>query len=699
VSIVVSKAVDELGNSYELGLNGFLTKLNPSQVVQWSIDATVQPTLGQFVFPNNIALDKNKNVWVAYNSDFDVKQYDGTNGAPLATLTNVPADALTVTSTGDFLIAYDSTAATAWKVRIGSLATEATYDLTDNDPNLSTPAHKQYQITSSVNNHAFVTAYSGGTAKIFEIDYYDDQVACYDLGITNPPSTSFCDNNGRIWVSDITGNIARWDEIAKEVDRIFFTVDPGVRGYATALTIDPTTGFLHLQDDGSFADEGRRYQLVRQVDGTIASSTDTEDVAPLTGDIFGFHFENIVLSDVTPTPPVPVVNTALITATVTPAGRVVVTGLPGAITDGDVVEILQGLSLVASPTLNADGSFSYRSSAGFGNPAGGENLDIKGKNTLYATESTQTVVTTVRDLGAPQITFITGSELVKDEDTFIKFGLRDNLGNPITGSTTPASGDFVLRIKDDQTGLFWNGSSYVADDGEYLTFSYDGFGDQNSVEVAVDTLGQVSIYMDEPEFGFFSALDGFVISDRGGNALQSQIDQIQSDVTSLVNDPSIVWLTSLSNLTDIDTVGGFLLQRLDRMIAIMQLLQARVSPVREVTAEGITVDIDPICVRKGDTPLITIRVLDPVTRQGVDINGAEVRFVAGPFPSGAPIVIDKVASVSSVEMGNTGTATLQLESSDTATADDYAAEVVVTFPGGKKLTSKIFVFQIADTIS
>jgi hypothetical protein len=694
VPLIVSTAIDSNGDLLELDELGILTKTTAGPSVAWSVDISVQVTPGNFVFPNMIAIDINDDIWAVYDGQLDTKVFNNATGAEDFAIAGTAADAIVITKDNDYGLAYDSATGQLYRIRGIDKVLDYTFDLPTMLASYEAPQYYVSSLASGLNDLAFIPAFINGGLCLVEIDYIDKTASLYDIGTANPPAAAIADNNDHVWIVDILGSIIRWDQIQKEVEQVFFTIDPGLLGHPQILTITDA-GDLYLQDDGSYGNAGCRIQYIDAVTGEVVLVSDGLFVGPITGDALGYHLNKIVRVNVAPTPVTPVVDNSKLTATGTPAGVVSITGLPGAIDDADVVEVLDNaLSVVATPTLNADGSFSWKSSSGTGSPTAGDNYTVRAKNTTWTTQADQLKTTVLRDLGTFTPEFITGTEIPANEPTRVKIGLRDGSNNPITAVSL-----FYLKVKNDQTGQFWNGSSYVADDGDYLALTHD-VGDQSYIELTIPTEGQVSIYLDEPEFGQqFVAIDGFVVSDIDFGTISNQLDMVQSDLDDLTNDPSSVWLSSAAKMLSAGTIGNFITNKLDRVLSLSNVILSKVIPPQDIYVEDIVASILPVEVKKGTTPNIVIRVLDKTTRQPRDLNGATVTFLAGAFPGGTPIVINKEATVSSTEAGLCGVAELQLDTADTSQVGEYIAEIVVVFAGGTVLKAGGMIFSIAETLS
>lgn len=693
MAVTVSLAKDHSGNAYTLFSDGVLEKRNSSNALLWSQQTRQEPTPGAFVYANSITLDIGTNPWLTYDDALDIVVRNQSTGAVLGTVLGTPAAAMTVLAGGDFMYAISSSLGILHEINASTMVVNRVFDL-----NVLVPAYVKgwfvSQITSSATGRVYIGALIGpvGEAQLSAIVKFDPTGAgaftAFLLGGAAVPVPAVSSNvSNQVYACDLHGRVYRFLESSSSVDFVYNPASPnGVVDWITFSSGQEPT----LVDDGTFASSGRKTRAINPANGDQVSSSVAAEKGNISGDYLAYHHNSITRINVAPSPVVPAVDGAKISVFVKTNGTLTFTGKPGAVTNGITAEcrISAGPILVGTATVNADGSFSVTSGLAVGNPVGGESVSVTAVN--GAQTAVYNTASAVRNLPvAFDVPFMTSGLVAAGVSTRLKARITDTAGGAFT---TPGAGKIpVFRLKRDSDGKWFNGGSFVSDNGDYLQGANDASGEFWYVDVTLPagTAGSLSLIIkDSPPY--FSGL--FATAEP---ASQVTLLSVQAVLGELNAKTDIAFGAPAAEFTDPSTIGGFLFERVvDIQKNVRRLLKGAVG-IRAVVVESILADVSTQSVPKGSTPSVDIAVYDEERRFPVDISGATVELKMKQNLSSSVLVVNQPAEILS---GEDGMARAKLTAADTAVARRLIAQVVAVIPGVGTLVSPSFFFDVTESV-
>lgn len=683
---VISQLLDELGNFYLLKDDGILEKRDPDNALLWSQQTRQEPTVGTFVYANRIALDADNDLWLTFSDALNVEVRSGATGLHDSEVLATPADVIVPNAGGTRLFALSTSRGVLYEINQVDAQLIRSFDLTAYISNYVKGVYCA-QITSSHTGKIYFPALVGEVAAVKKAALVrfdpagDGAFFCYVIPepYDTPILAVSADVTGLIYASTLHGALWRFTESA---EAFYATYAPaGAAGVVTIVTFTNNDEPV-LVDDGSFTGT-QKTRIVDPANGDLLSSVDGAEAGALTGDPLGYHHIKLTRINLPPIPVIPAINAAKLAVYVKADGTITFTGAPGAVTDTLSVEcrLTAGPTLVGTATPNTDGSFSVTSAPGVANPAG-EAVSITAVN---GSESTPVNTTSEpRDLPAgydiPQQTF----GLVW---TGVSFRLKAKVldgGSPVA----PAPGVFpIFRVKRDSDGKWFNGSIFVADNGDYLVPAYDTDGEFWYADVTLpsDEAGTGSfIIKDSPPY-----FQPIVFTPPVADA--ETLEAIHAAVTSQGNAFGAI----VGQFTDPNTVGGWLFERINSIQKDVRRVAYGLQGARNVVIESILADVSSQATPKGSTPTLRVTVFDADRRFPVDITGAKVWLKAKLNLTSGVLAIDRAGSVVD---GQTGQADIKLTAADTATVQQLTAQIVLDIPGTGVLLSQAFTFEITDSV-
>lgn len=693
---IVSQAVDELGNLYFLKDDGILEKRSPSNTLLWSQQTRQEPTTGNFVFANHAALDLDNNVWLTYSDVLNIQVRSGATGLLVVEVLGTASNVLVSQTGGANLYALSTSRGILYEIPRSTKVLGRSIDLSEKVPGYNDGVFAT-QIASSLSEDIWLAGLIGpvGEDKTAALIRFDPAgtgaFTCHPMtGVLNVPVVAVgADDAGFIYASTLHGTLFRFNEDVS-VNAFDASYDPLAPGGVTNIVSFTNDNNLVLVDDGTFAFAGQKTRFVSRADGFTLSSLSSSSVGTIQGDPLGYHHIKLTRINVPPVPITPIADSNKLDVFVKPDGTISFTGRPGATFDALSIQCIRDavpLTPVGTVVPNPDGSFSVTSAPGTGAPAG-EPCTIKLIN--GATVVSVGINSQPRSLPvAFDVQFQTSGFALTGQTTRLKAKITDGVSGPVVGPTPTQFP--IFRLKRDSDGKWFNGTSYVADNGDYLQPSFDVDGQFwfADVDLPSDTVGHATFLVkDSPPY-----TTNLILLPEISN--QATLTQVQSVVNELNNRVDIAFGAPAGSFTDPATIGGFLLEKINDIQKQVRIIKSHAIGQRNVQIESILVDVSRQSVAKGSTPAIDITVYDADRRFPLDISGARIFLKVKVNLASPVLIIDREGVVID---GPTGQARVKLTAQDTAVPQRLSAQVVAEIPGTGTLLSPPFIFDILDSV-
>lgn len=692
---VVSQALDEVGNFYILKDDGILDKKSPLNVPIWTKQTRLEPTIGNFVYANRLVLDIDANVWLTYADQLNIQVRDTITGNLLSEVLGTACDNLTAQTGGLRMFALSTSRGVFYEINAATKVLVRSYDLAVQIPTYQKGIFVA-QIDASLAGKIWFPALVGpieGTQVAVLVAFdpagngtFDCKSILTELDV--PLIAVGADVTGKIYASNIHGDVFRFSEsiLVNTFDAMYSPVAPG--GVIDIITFTNANQPV-LVDDGTFAFAGGKTRTMNPANGDLLSTIPSTNVGTVTGDTLGYHHVKLTRINVIPVPIVPVVDSNKLSVFVKADGTITFTGRPGFVVDALSVECY----LDAGPTLvgifgpNPDGSFSVTSAPGVAIP-GGQAVTIKSIRGLQIV--TTAAVSVPRNIPlAFDTQFQTSGLLIAGIISRIKAKIFNFVGGPVT---VPAVGVLpIFRLKRDLDGRWFNGTSFVVDNGDYIqpSFDPDGLFWYANITIPAGEAGPLSfIVKDSPPY----STNLIVLPEV---ATEAELDEVKAIVEELNAKVDIAFGAPAGSFTDPATIGGFIFEKLvDIQKGTHRILRGIIG-TRNVVVESILTDVSRQSAPKGSTPSIDITIYDEERRFPLDISGAAVFFKAKVNLQSQVLVIDQKAEIID---GPGGQARVRLNATETGIARRLSAQIVVQQPGSGILVSPPFIFDIEDSV-
>lgn len=691
---IVSQAIDEQGNFYLLKDSGVLEKRDPLNALLWSQQTRQEPTTGNYVYANQVVLDLDNNLWLTFSDTLNIEVRSGATGLHMNEILGTASNIIVAQTAGLRMYALSTSRGILYEIPKDTKVLNRSFDLSVVVPNY-TDGMFTTQITSSLSGSIWFGGFIDPTRQyIPALIRFEPAgtgtftVFMLDEAVGVPLVAVSADNQGCIFAATLHGSVFRYNEsiTVNAFDAYYEPTAPG--GVVNTLTFTNANDLV-LVDDGTFAFAGTRTRIVSRANGTTLSVTPGTSVGTFQGDPLGYHHLKLTRINVLPVPIVPVVDPNKLDVYVKADGAITFTGRPGFVVDATEVQcFLDSVPLVPVGTVvpNADGSFSVTSAPGAANPLG-EPCTVKSVNGIQVVSTP--INSQPRNLPAGFTTqFLTAPYAFAGMMTRFKAKVYDSLGNVVPPSPTVFP---VFRLKRDLDGKWFNGTSFVADNGDYIQPSFDSDG-QNwfaAVTFPADTEGAMTfIVKDSPPY-----TDHFVVVPPPADG--RSVEEIHAMVTELVNRADPVMGAPAGSFPDVSTIGGFIFERLNDIQKTVHVIRAGVQGQRGICLESIIADVSTQTTPKGSTPSIDIVVYDAERRFPIDISGALVYFRSKINLASPVLIIDRQGEVVD---GPTGQARVKLTASDTAVARRLSTQIVLEIPGTGTLVTPSFFFDISESV-
>jgi len=692
---IVSQAIDEQGNFYLLKDDGILEKRDPVNTLLWSQQSRQEPTTGSFVYANQISLDLDNNLWLTFSDTLNIEVRYGTTGAHLVEVLGTASNIIVAQTGGEWMYAFSTSRGILYEIPRSTKILNRSFELA-NHVTQYVPGMFTTQIASSLAGHIWMGGFIDPARQYIPamIRFEPAGTGTFtpfmlDEAVGVPVVAVSSDNQGCIFAATLHGSIFRYNETITVNTFDAFYEPPSPGGVVNVVTLTNDNDLV-LVDDGTFAFAGTVTRIVDRDNGTILSTTVGTSVGTFQGDPLGYHHVKLTRINVPPVPIVPVVDPNKLDVYVKTDGSITFTGRPGFVFDATEVQCFLDavpLTPVGVFAPNPDGSFSVTGGPGTANPLG-EPCTVKSVNGV------QIVATPVnsqpRNLPSTFDTlFLTAPYAFAGLMTRFKAKIFTTAGGPVM---PPSPTTFpVFRIKRDLDGKWFNGASFVADNGDYIQPSFDSDGQHwfAMVTFPSDTSGPMTfIVKDSPPY-----TDHFVVVPPPADG--TSVEEIHAMVEELVNRADPVMSAPAGSFGDASTIGGFIFERLNDIQKSVHVIKAGIVGQKAVCIESIIADVSAQSTPKGSTPSIDITVYDADRRFPIDLSGAKIYFKAKVNLASAVLIIDREGEVVD---GPTGQARVKLTSTDTAVAQRLTAEIVIEVPGTGTLVTPPFFFDIQESV-
>lgn len=691
---VISQALDELGNIYILKDDGVLEKRDSLAALIWTKQTKQEPTVGVFVYANQVSLDIDDNVWLVYDDQLNLQVRSGTTGNFVAEVLGTAANVLVAQAGGGRMFALSTSRGLLYEVNTATRILVRQFDLAVQIPNYVKGIFCT-QIAGTPTGKIWFPALVGPVnqdkqAHLVRLDPAGSGTfGCYPIaGDLNVPVIAVgSDVDGKVYGATLHGSVFRYNEdvMVAQYDNMYEPVSPG--GVINIVTFT-TNEELILVDDGTYAFAGGKTRTVNPDNGDLISSISSSNVGTLTGDVAGYHHAKLTRINVPPPAVTPVVDAGKLVVFVKADGTITFTGKPGFVQLATSVEcrLTTGPVIVGTVVPNADGSFSLTSIPGFANPAG-EAVSVRSINGAQIVTTNTT--SEPRDLpGTFDVQFQTAGFLQTGIDQQLKAEILDAPGG---APVVPGAGIHpIFRLKRSD-GKWFNGLNFVADNGDYLEASYDTDGEFWYVDILVkqEDAGTASfIIKDSPPYVVNILLIPEIAKDSDLESALTILNEINTRVDVAFGAPA-------AQFTDPLTIGGFLFERLNDIQKTVRRMERGIVGTMNVVVESILTDVDSQAVPKGSTPSIDITIYDKDRRFPIDISGSEVYFRAKANLASPVLVINQPAEIID---GPGGHARAKLTSTDTAVPQRLSGQIVAIVPGTGTLVSPPFIFDINESV-
>jgi len=632
---------------------GRLVRIDPTGTVAWNIDARDSTEVIR-----QVHVDKGDNVWVGFDGGL-VAKFTGATGALLTRVADTQNSVLQ-SSDETFVLTYDDTVGRVVLIDIGSATIFKDFRIDTDLSSDHTPVPvKQIGMRAS---KFFIPVKKVSTQKyeIMEIST-DTLLQMLPLSWPKPITGTLIDASGIIFAMDEFSTVFKFLSNSS----LFAIYNLQAQGRLDAMAIEDSAAILYVTSDDLLG-EGRVHAL-DPATGVATFNAYTPAGEHDGGDLTGYQRAIIIAEPDVPLTP-PVVSAPSITGFDIPSQALTrITGLPGAVSGAVTVT-----STLGTVPVEADGSF-HLSGAAIG----------PGPHTITFTGpggATPLIVTVVAFTPSATGGGFQGTKFGTDGG-FIKLFLTA-AGAPLT------TGTHHIRIKENNSGFYWNGATLVASDGLFITLAHDekGIWIHNFTLGAGLPPGDYTIFFEE---GTLFLNDEALITTE-----KQEIAETLSEVKKL-SAPAAPFLEPANLLTDPKTIGGFLFHNLARIQFHLNALSFKAQLLFPKIIEGVAALISRTFIKKGDTPLIEFSLLDAATGEPKDLTGHTVKFRARTQVGGL-LIFGRTLEL--IDAPN-GKASVRLDPADTDTAGAFVAEVETVAPDAVTLSTETFSFTITPDLT
>ena len=646
---IVSVARFSNGDLALLDRKGRLLRVQASGSIQWDVES--RETTEE---PRTVIVDYNDNVWVGYKGG-KVAKFFGLTGALSVRLLGTENASVLQASDASFLVAYDDSCLRVILIDIASVTVADDFNIGVLCPIYEPTPIKQLGMSES---KYWIPVKRKASAQVnpgkYEVLPINEDVIGTPLPLVWSVALTgtMADEPGNVFVMDEFSRVMRF--LANSTIFAIYSLESD--GRLCQMALDGLGTTLYVISDDLFG-EARLHTLNPLVG--VATQQPYAPGGPFeSSDMTGYQ-RGTVIADPDIALLAPVITSALIEIFhfADPAIGTVVTGKPGAAAHATGVVCPFGAA-----TIEADGSFAINGPSGapgpytltFSGPGGSTPVIIASMNFPTLVEDAEFV----------------GTKFGLDGG-YIRILLKDGAGALVT------AGLHQIRIREELSGLWWNGSALVPSDGLWLTLTHvdDGLWLYRFLPPGP---GDYTIFFHEGALvpAFYANHSVIVTAEK------QEIAEILSRVKMLES----ALLTPASIYGDPTTVGGYILDRLNRLIFLGNVLAHKARLVFPKAFEGIAADVSRTFFKTNDTPLVSFTILDSITGEPRDLTGHTVRWRARTQPGGI-LIFDKLLELIDAKNGQ---AQVRLVPPDTSTSGSFVSEVEDVAPDAVTLSTETF---------
>lgn len=642
---VISMAMFSNGDLCLLDQGGHLVRRTQAGVTVWDVDARASTEV-----PYQVAVDSLDQIWVGM-TEGEVARFDSAGG--LLNRIDDSNNPVVQAADSDQIATYNPESGRFVMIDKVSGTVAADFTLAD-----LSDLHEPCAVVQlgMIGDKVYVPARrklsaveNPGLYEILEVTTEGNLLSVLSFTWPRTLTGTLCDATGKVWAMDEFGAVIGF--LSDLSLAAIYVLESEGRLWAMALSTDAAV--LYVVSDGIFG--VARLHTVNPAIG-VPTHQDFVGTEIHGGDLTGYQLATVIAEpDVAGL--APTIDAALITGLVLPGGggSTLITGKPGAALAATSVTCSVGTAPV-----NPDGSFAI---AGASMAPGNVTLTFTGPGGT----TPQVVAVAAHAETATSAAFF-GTKFGTDGG-YLQVKIADGSG-PVT------TGTHYVRIRDLASGKYWNGSAFVASNGLFLPLAHQAYGLWSYLFVP-GVEGNYAAFFSENNVYAFDAVQVTKEKQESTDTL-SKVNEMQA--------PGAALLAPASLFPNEATVGGRILGRLDRLGFLTSILAFKAKIVFPKAIEGIGAVVSRTQIKKLDTPLILVTIVDKVTGDPADTTGHTIRLKAALQP-GSPTIFDR--ELEAIDAAH-GQYQVRLTAIDTGAAGSFLAELKDISPSGVVLTSQTF---------
>lgn len=624
--------------------NGRLIRIDPTGSVTYNIDSRASTEA-----PNQVLVDKDDNVWVAFTGAGEVTVFAGGTGTVIQRVADTEEQRVMQAADNAHIVTYDPDLGHVVLIDIGSQTIAFDFTLDDVSPDHQATEVRQIGM---VGDKYFlpVQRKDDGRYEIIKVSE-DDLIEVMPLSWPKAIRGTLTDEPGNMYAMAEFSQVFKF-QVNSSVEAIY---DLEAEGRLNAMALTDSGTVLHVASDNLLG-SARVHTL--DLSTGVATFINHESLEINAGDLVGVQKALVIDEPDTALEP-PVTTPALFDATTFTGVKTVLTGKPGSVLNATDVTTPLGVA-----TVNADGSWAIS-----GAPLGAGPVALTFNGPGGATPDTVTNVifsTTVASGVFVGTTFsLTGG--------FVKILLLDGSGVPVS------TGTHVIRIKENNSAEYFNGTSLVPSNGLFLPLTHDEEGIW-LYKFTPSVVGDYTVFFNE---GTVFLNNEIVISD-----VEQTLDEVLTTLKQ-IEDPAEALLVATNIFDDSTEVGGFIVDRLAKIHRLLHIFTAKTKFVFPKIVEAVSTIMSQTFVKTGDTPLINFTIQNDAG-EPQDLTGHTVKLTTRTQPGG-DLIFSRTLDIDDAEAGK---ASVRLTAQDTSTSGSFQAEVEDVSPDGVVLSTQTFNFVV-----
>jgi hypothetical protein len=646
-----------------------MTKVSAGGGTVFSVDIR-DITSSPVAYPNHLAIDLDHNIWVTFNDVADTKLYNGTTGVLIKSFDLTQGDVIVINKDAISAYVYSPDRIILHEINIPSKTLTRTIDITEHIDYLEDAYATQ--IAYSLNGYLYLPVMVKGPGDSYPIGKIarfdpdgDGAFTVMDIQTEMNIVGVAANDTDMIYAFTMDGDVIVYNENTAQVDSIY-RVD--INGVITTIEFDES-GNLYVYDDGSFGEQNAKQTVIDVTNGSVLVEYVYTTMQMYVGDPNGYQLLKIVGADVTPEadPTIDDIKVRGTTSSGATNGIISIVGLPGCLTNTNIIKIKKDAAYLTETLVpNADGSFTYKTAPGVGNPAG-DNITIEVINVTKEASHAFTTSTRTSDIDSVEWRIDTVFE--KDGQGAMKV--------------------LLLDVKRDEDEKYFNGATYVAADGDYMQLTKDAVCDYWEYHATFDSNGQISMFIDDDINNIMSCHNAFV-RDRWADKIT--LDLMDTKLDEILASPDLVFSTPISSFTNNTLMGGYLVNMLTNLDRNMRKVVYRYNSF-DVTLDQIKLKNYPQPVQSMTTPNVEVVIYDE-NYVAMDLTGAEVWMYAKKTLNGYNYTINKKMDIIDAAKGLVSTRLTVSETSDVGT---HFAQIKVTI-GSVVQKTQTFELEIYESL-